>query len=84
LNCYLGEDFYYLGKAKFKTTEKKLLWWYETGDSYGLVPLPIWIIICIANPIINFFIRLSPEIFENFWWAYVGGAKECIWKGIKL
>lgn len=84
LHCYLSEDFYMFGKAKFRTVEKKLTWWYETGDSYHLLPLWIWCIICVVDPIINLFIRLSPEIFENFWWAYVGGAKEVVWKGVKL
>lgn len=84
LNDYLGRDFYMFGKQKFKTIEQKLLFWYEESDIQGELPLWIAVIIRIANPIINFLIRLSPRIAENTWVYWVGGFRECIWKGRKI
>jgi glycosyltransferase involved in cell wall biosynthesis len=81
---YLSQPFYMFGKTLFKTTEKKLLWWYEAGDTNGGVPKIIGYLILFVNPIINSLARLSPEICENFWWSYVGGMKEVIWKGEKI
>jgi len=83
LNDYLGRDFYYLGKQKFKTVEQKLLWWYEETDIQGELPKPLIPIIRIIAPIINWLIALSPRIFENTWVYWIGGAREVIWKGIK-
>ena len=84
LNDYLSRDFYYLGKAKFKTVEQKLLWWYESGDIQHEVPKWLLPIIIVINPIINFFIRLSPRIAENTWCYLIGGFREVIWKGEKI
>lgn len=84
LNDYLARDFYYLGKAKFKTVEQKLLWWYESVDVQQEVPKWLLPIIMIVNPIINFLIGLSPRVFENTWVYWIGGAREVIWKGEKL
>ena len=84
LNDYLGRDFYMFGKQKFRTVEQKLLWWYEMADIQGEVPKLILLIIRIVNPIMNFIIRLSPRIFENVWCYWIGGAREVIWKGIKI
>lgn len=84
LNDYLGRDFYMFGTQKFRTVEQKLLWWYELEDCQQELPLWIAVIIRIVNPIINFLIRLSPRIFENVWCYWIGGAREVIWKGIKI
>ena len=84
LNDYLGRDFYYLGKQKFKTVEQKLLWWYECEDIQGELPKLILWVIKIINPIINSLIRLSPRIAENTWVYLIGGFREVIWKGIKV
>ena len=84
LNDYLSRDFYYLGKQKFKTTEQKLLWWYEMPDIQGELPKPMLIAVKILNPIINKLIAISPRIFENVWCYWIGGARECIWTGVKI
>lgn len=84
LNDYLARDFYMFTKKRFNTVEQKLLWWYETVDVQGELPKPIKWIIILINPIINFLIRLSPRIFENVWCYWIGGAREVIWKGIKI
>jgi glycosyltransferase involved in cell wall biosynthesis len=84
LNDYLGRDFYWLGKQKFKTIEQKLLWWHEEIDIQGELPKWIAVIIRIVNPIINFLIRLSPRIAENTWVYLIGGFRECVWEGEKI
>lgn len=80
LNDYLGRDFYWLGKQKFKTIEQKLLWWHEEIDIQGELPKWIAVIIRIVNPIINFLIRLSPRIAENTWVYWIGGFREVVYK----
>jgi SAM-dependent methyltransferase len=84
LNDYLGRDFYYFGKQKFKTVEQKLLWWYELTDCQQELSKPIYCAVKIIAPIINFLIALSPRIAENTWVYLIGGFRECIWKGIKI
>ena len=81
---YLGMDFYMFGKAKFKTVERSLNWWYEVTDAQGDLPGWIFHVIRFMNPIINFFINLSPRIAENTWCYLIGGFREVIWKGVKL
>jgi len=27
---------------------------------------------------------LKPILFERFWWVYVGGAEEIVWRGKKI
>lgn len=81
---YLSQDFYMFGKAKFKTVERSLNWWYEVEDAQGELPRWIFWVIHFVNPIINFFIRLSPRIAENTWCYLVGGFREVIWTGTKL
>jgi SAM-dependent methyltransferase len=84
LNDYLSRDFYMFGKAKFRTVEMKLLWWHEAVDCQE--DLPVWAeaIIQVVNPVMNFFISLSPRVFENLWCYWVGGAREVVWKGEKI
>lgn len=81
---FLSRDFYMFGKAKFRTVEQRLNWWFEYVSWDDNVPKPLLIIIIILNPIISFFINLYPQVFENFWCYWIGGAREVIWKGIKL
>ena len=84
LNDYLARDFYMFGKQKFKTVEQKLYWWYELVDCQKELPnwmiLPIKIINSILTPLAN----LSPRICENLWCYWVGGFRECVWKGEKI
>lgn len=84
LNDYLARDFYLFGAKKFKTTEQKLLWWYESFDIQNEVPKRYVWIIKVLNPIFNYLINLSPRIFENVWCYWIGGAREVIWEGVKL
>ena len=81
---YLSRDFYMFDVKRFDTVEQKLLWWYEKPDTYRNLPKPVFVIIRIINPIINFFARLSPRICENVWCYWVGGFREVIWKGVKV
>lgn len=69
-------------EPKFETIYQNLRWWYTvTGDN-----VPKWMMFFIMplNHIINFFIALSPHMFENWWWPIVGGAREVEWIGRKL
>jgi predicted SAM-dependent methyltransferase len=84
LNDYLARDFYMFGKAKFRTIEQKLSWWYEECDIQGELPIMLRIIIKTLNPAINYLIKLSPRIAENTWVYWVGGFREVIWTGVKL
>lgn len=81
---YLSEDYYMFGKAKFKTVEQKLLWWYEECDAQGELTPAIRTIIKFIAPFFNFLARLNPHICENLWCYWVGGMKEVVWKGIKI
>jgi ubiquinone/menaquinone biosynthesis C-methylase UbiE len=66
MNDYLARDFYLFGKAKWKTIEQKLTWWYEVLDTQKELPMWIYYIIKVVNPIMNFIIRIvTPRIFEN-------------------
>ena len=81
---YLSEDYYMFGKAKFKTVEQKLLWWYEVCDAQGeLTPMVRRCILAVA-PAINWLAKLNPHICENLWCYWVGGMKEVIWTGEKI
>lgn len=84
LEGYLARDFYMFGDAKFKTVEQKLLWWGEVFDPYNEVPKWMSVIIKCVAPVFDFLIRLSPEVFENVWCYWIGGAREVVWKGEKL
>jgi len=84
MDGYLGMDFYRFGKAKWQTVEKKLLFWYEVCDAQGELPLWIFWLLKIVDPIMNFMIRLvTPRIFENVFCPAIQ-CREVIWKGIKL
>jgi SAM-dependent methyltransferase len=84
LNDYLARDFYMFKSKRFQTVEQKLLWWYESVDVQCELPWWTKCVILTVNPIINFLIRLSPRIFENTWVYWIGGAREVIWKGVKV
>ena len=76
--CYNGLNNALIG---FQTTYHKLSWWY---GSTNWINLPYWKYVLLPiNFILNFFINLSPCLFENLWWVYVGGAREVQWRGIK-
>lgn len=83
LRKYMSRPFYMFKKAIFKTTHQELLWWYKECTFENVPKVLKWGIL-LLNPIINFFIRLSPQVFENFWCYWVGGAKEVIWIGEKI
>lgn len=84
MHGYLAQDFYLFGKAKWKTVEQSLNWWFEKTDVQKELPSWIFVVIKIVNPIINFFIRLSPRIAENTWAYWVGGFREVMYKCEKL
>ena len=77
----LSTPSYIYTTIKFKTIYQKVNWWYEkTGCN-----VPLWMrpFLYVNNKVISYFINLAPEVFENLWWAYVGGAKEVEWTGVK-
>ena len=81
-NDYLAKPFYMFKTARFRTISQKINWWYEVaGDN-----VPKWLdralraVSAVLSPIIN----ASPQVFENWWWVYVGGAREIVWKGEKV
>jgi SAM-dependent methyltransferase len=80
---YLSKPWYMFGtQPMFRTTFQELRWWYElTGDN---VPWWMMLLIAPADLIINWFIKLSPRVFENLWWPWVGGARELCWIGKKI
>lgn len=41
-------------------------------------------LIISIGKIVDFLISLKPEFFERFWWIYVGGAEEIVWRGRKI
>ena len=84
LRGYLSEDFYMFGKAKFKTVEQRLNWWYEEIDAQEELPRYIHYIIKTLAPFMNWFVNISPRICENTWIYWIGGCREVVWKGIKL
>jgi len=84
MHGYLAMDFYKFGKAKWRTVERSLNWWYEVTDTQEELPKWIYVVIKVVNPVVNFFIKLSPRIAENTWCYWVGGFREVIWKGEKL
>lgn len=82
LDDYLARPFYMFGNTLFRTKFQALRWWYNRPT----VNVPKWMYLFIypANFIINKLIKLSPRVFENFWWPYVGGAREVEWIGEKI
>lgn len=84
INDYLSRDFYMFEKARFKTVEQKLGWWFESVDVQGELPKWMTYIIKPVDFILTSLARISPRICENLWCYYVGGFREVIWKGIKL
>jgi len=84
MHGYLSQDFYLFGKAKWRTVERGLNWWFEVTDAQGDLPGWMFKVINFAKPIINFFINIDPRIAENTWCYWVGGFREVIWKGVKL
>ena len=78
---YLSEPWYMFKEPKFETLFQDLSWWYAvTGDN-----IPKWMMFFIVplNHIINFFIALSPQVFENVF-AGVIQCREVTWIGRKL
>tara|TARA_R100000501_G_C2611600_1_gene106084 strand:- start:207 stop:776 length:570 start_codon:yes stop_codon:yes gene_type:complete len=84
MHGYLAQDFYKFGKAKWKTIEQKLNWWFEKTDVQKELPEFMFLIISVVKPIINFLISISPRICENTWIYWIGGAREVVWTGEKL
>jgi len=84
LNDYLGRDFYYLGKQKFKTVEQKLLWWYEIPDTQKELPKWMIPIIKTVDYVLTRLANISPRVCENLWCYWVGGFREVVYTGIKL
>lgn len=83
LKEYLSRPYYMFGDPLFKTTHQKLNWWYEEGSD---VNVPGWMqpMLTCADKVINKAISLSPQVFENLWWPLVGGAREVVWRGVKI
>ena len=84
LNDYLARDFYMFGKARFKTVEQKLTWWYSSYDVQGELKHWMQYVIKPANYVLSGLARLSPRVCENLWCYWVGGFREVVYKGIKL
>jgi len=86
LNDYLCRPFYYFKEKLFETTFQELRWWY--GKPHRPVTnVPKWMLYGIIFPmnwVINRLIKLSPQVFENGWCYWVGGAKEVCWRGVKV
>lgn len=80
---HLSEPYYMFKKKMFETRFQKLNWWYEDGSDENV---PGWMqpILTCADKVINKFIALSPQVFENLWWPLVGGAREVVWRGVKI
>jgi SAM-dependent methyltransferase len=78
---------YYFGRPLFKTVEERINWWYEARDAEGhlnkVLAKVLELIDNILTPIINLTPN-SPKVFENLWWTWVGGAKELVYKGLKI
>jgi len=84
MHGYLAMDFYKFGKAKWRTVERKLRWWYESVDSQKELHPIIRVIIKVVDFILTGLISISPRVCENTWIYWIGGAREVIWKGEKL
>ena len=78
---------YYFGRPLFKTVEERINWWYEAGDTEGNINKVLVKVLTFIDRILTPFINITPnapKVFENFWWVYVGGAKEIVYKGVKI
>lgn len=82
-NDYLAKDFYMFKTALFETTYQRLNWWYEELDAEGNLSAGVKVVIRIFNPIMNFLINLSPQIYENVF-AGIIQCREVAWEGLKI
>lgn len=72
----------YLSRNGFRTDRQYINWWYEVpGDN---VPEDAAFLLAVLNKPISWLINLSPSVFENLWWPWVGGAREVVWEGKKI
>lgn len=83
MDGYLGMDFYMFGKAKFKTVEKKLRWWYESVDCQKMLPPWMRPIIKVVDVVITGLASIYPSLWENIVCPAIQ-MREVIWTGIKL
>jgi SAM-dependent methyltransferase len=83
LRDYLSRPFYMFKKTMFHTEHQELRWWYGR-PTVNVPKFMLYFIIYPMNFIINRLIKLSPQVFENGWCYWVGGAKEVYWRGKKL
>jgi SAM-dependent methyltransferase len=83
LHGYLGMDFYMFGKAKFKTTYRRLNWWFEAVDCQE--ELPKWTRPTIKGIdfVISGLANLCPRFWENVICPTIQ-MREVIWEGEKL
>ena len=81
---YLSEPWYMFKKPLFKTVHQQLNWWYEETSAEGNIGPVMAKMLEFVSWIITPLINISPRVFENLWWPLVGGAREVIWKGVKL
>lgn len=83
LREHLSKPNYIFREPLFVTLTEKLSWWY--GDTnWKNLPKIMRYLIPPVNIVINFFIKISPKLFENFWGYWIGGAREVQWYGVKL
>lgn len=83
LNDYLARDFYYLGKAKFRTVEQKFRFWYEVTDCQGELTRFQFHIVKLLDSIITPLANISPRIWENVVCPTIQ-MREVIYTGVKL
>lgn len=84
MDGYLAQDFYLFGKAKWRTTERQLRWWYEKTDVQKMLPSWLRYIVKSVDYVITGLMNIAPSICENTWIYWIGGAREVIWKGEKI
>lgn len=83
LNDYLSRDFYMFEKARFKTVEQKLRFWFEVTDCQGELPKWIFYLVRGLDSIITPLANISPRIWENVFCPTIQ-MREVVWKGIKI
>lgn len=79
----IGTAKYVFGKL-FNTEYQRINWWYEEVDAEGNLSPFLRKFIKFPDKIISWAINKDPRLFENLWWPWVGGAREIVWKGIKI
>lgn len=79
-------DRYMFSDIKFKTDYYYINWIWEETKNKGYKDFPKWSrwFLPILDKTINRLIKISPRMFERFWYFLVGGASEVVWKGIKI